>query len=101
MNLTLEIIKHLQSFLSYDDIHYFLHSNKLHFTSLKQEAIYFSLNLRLQELDLNSNPDLLNVSSLTHLKRLELRYAQLTDITLLQNLLTFWLLSFLPHDTTN
>ncbi len=39
----LDIIKHLQSFLSHDDNHYFLNSNKLHFTSLKQETIYFLL----------------------------------------------------------
>lgn len=38
------ILKHLQSFLSYDDIHYFIHSNKLHFSSLNKEMIYFSLN---------------------------------------------------------
>ncbi len=44
VDLTEVLIKHLQSFLSNDDIHYFLNSNKRHFTSLKQETIYFSLN---------------------------------------------------------
>ncbi len=44
VNLPDVIIKHLQSFLSNDDIHYFLNCNKLHFSSLKEETIYFSLN---------------------------------------------------------
>ncbi len=43
-NLPDVIIKHLQSFLHSDDIHYFLNSSKLYFSSLKQETIYFSLN---------------------------------------------------------
>ncbi len=38
------ILKHLQSFLSKDDIHDFVNSNKAHLSSLKQETIYFSLN---------------------------------------------------------
>ncbi len=44
VNLPDVILKHLQSFLSHGDIHYFLNSNKSHFSSLKQETIYFSLN---------------------------------------------------------
>ncbi len=44
VNLPDVILKHLQSFLSNDDIRYFLNSNKLYFSSLKQETIYFSLN---------------------------------------------------------
>ncbi len=44
VNLPDVILKYLQSFLSYDDIHYFLNSNKYYFSSLKQETIYFSLN---------------------------------------------------------
>ncbi len=44
VNLPDVVIKHLLSFLSYDDIHYFINSNKLHFSQLKQETIYFSLN---------------------------------------------------------
>lgn len=38
------IIKQLQSFLSYDDIHYFMNTSKRYFSCLKQETIYFSLN---------------------------------------------------------
>lgn len=38
------ILKHLQSFLSYTDIRYFVNTNKLYLSSLKQETIYFSLN---------------------------------------------------------
>ncbi len=49
VNLPDVILKHLQSFLSYDDIHYFLNSNQLYFSSLKQETIYFSLNKKKSE----------------------------------------------------
>ncbi len=38
------IIKQFQSFLSYDDIHYFMNTSKRYFSCLKQETIYFSLN---------------------------------------------------------
>ncbi len=38
------ILKHLQTFLSYEDVIDFLNSNKVHFTSLRQETRYFSLN---------------------------------------------------------
>ncbi len=44
VNLPDVIIKYLLSFLSNDDIRYFLSSKKLHFSSLKQETIYLSLN---------------------------------------------------------
>ncbi len=44
VNLPDVIIKYLQSFLCNDDIHYLMNSNKLYFSSLKQETIYFSLN---------------------------------------------------------
>lgn len=44
VNLPDVILKHLQSFLTNDDIHYFLNSNKHHFFNLKRETIYFSLN---------------------------------------------------------
>ncbi len=44
VNLPDVIIKHLQSFLSNDDFHYFLNSSKRHFRSLKKETVYFSLN---------------------------------------------------------
>ncbi len=44
VNLPDVILKHFQSFLSKEDILYFLNSNKLHFSSLRQEMIYFSLN---------------------------------------------------------
>ncbi len=44
VNLPDVIIRYVQSFLHFDDIHYFLNSNKLYFSSLKREMIYFSLN---------------------------------------------------------
>ncbi len=44
VNLPDVVLKDLQSFLSRDDVFYFLNSNKCYFSSLKKETIYFSLN---------------------------------------------------------
>ncbi len=49
VNLPDVILKYVQSFLSNDDTHYFLNSNKLYFSTLKQETIYFSLNKKKSE----------------------------------------------------